>query len=201
MKVAHQYFNGACEIGSYSFIPSMGTQGCTRPKDCEDLGAMCHQIWDKDDDIAACVRANSFTPKYTSTSAINTVNSDTELYQQCCGALSSSCLGNVDHYSCHWDAAEKKGAHNGPTETGVCNAKVLGADDSVCLAHTHQTRAKCLAHTDTSGNALCQWDPLQKKTAQPKIVTSGCKFALAPQVWEKTQDYRAALAWTSSRSA
>lgn len=194
----HQYLHGACEAGAYR-ITNFNASGCSAPKSCGDLGAMCQQIWHNDDDIAACVRANSFTPRHTSTMAMSTAEDFTALYKQCCGPLSSPCLGNVDHYSCHWDAEQKKGVHNGPTEAGVCNIKdYADAGPAICETHTHQTKQKCLSHTDSDGNALCQWDPTPPQTtAQPKVATSGCAFALSPQVWKKTQDYHAALSWSS----
>ena len=197
MNDLHQYLYGACEVGGYSFISSFGEGKCTNPKNCADLGAMCHQIWNTDGDIAACVRANSFIPVSRSTAAINMLPNSEQFYQHCCGTHNSSCLGNIQNYSCRWDPDQKMGVHVGPDEKGVCNDKDSNENNAACHA-SNQTEETCLSHKDKDGNTLCVWNPATK-TVLKKVKTADCKFALSPQVWQASQDIYRAAAWAVSR--
>ena len=191
----HQYFHGACEAGAYR-ITNFNASGCSAPKSCGDVGAMCQQIWHNDDDIAACVRANSFA---ATGGAISAADSLCGLRSTCCGAnqqcqwKDNTCLSSTGEsvpacsqyntketcdskncstdylsYTCIWDADLQKAVHLGPHTDGVCNPK--DPDDpnqNTSMCAQAKKEPDCIAH------AYCKWDT--EHDAQPgTLETKGC---------------------------
>ena len=169
------YHNSVCEYAQYNFLKSIDQKDCTQdctctqPESCEDIGAMCQQLWSgNDEDIAACVRANTAETDTTQpTLAMNAPDATSDsLYIKCCRHdPDTSCENNIIGYACTWDpdiGKTGKAIHVGADTTGVCNNKNAG--ESGC-----QYTSKPACKT----NPKCQWDT--PATPQPDIITSGCQ--------------------------
>jgi hypothetical protein len=123
-------------------------------------GAQC--TWQHDDDeVAACVRANSIAP--VPSGAVGKATSLSALQTQCCGkTLDPLCSNAIKGYGCFWDGTS--GQHVGPSTSGVCRATNLLSTDSTCISHT--------SNTACGADATCKWIPDDVST--PDVITAGC---------------------------